>query len=253
MLGLVAIVQRDHDRAIARHEESLALARKAGNEVGILQALGLGALTALLRGDHKQADALNKATMEMSRRLGIRHYVAGCLDSLSASASIQGHLVRAARLWGAADSLFEAMGLSRMPAEISFHEPYLDAVRAQLSEAEWERARQEGQAMDMEEAIEYALSDDEPAPPLVAAREQQAVDAQPGTLTRREEQIAVLVTRGLTNRQIAMELSISEHTVANHVARILRKLGLSSRSQITTWVVDQGTLPSFGDQQHPPR
>jgi predicted ATPase/DNA-binding SARP family transcriptional activator/DNA-binding CsgD family transcriptional regulator len=239
VLGLVAIVRRDHDRAMARHEESLALAQKAGNEVGSVQALGLGALTALVRGDHRQADALNKATMEKSWRLGIRHYTAGCVASLSASAGLQGQPVRAARLWGAADSLFEAMGISRMPAELSFYEPYIDAVRTQLSEAEWERAWQEGRAMDMEEAIEYALSDDEPAPPLVAVQERVAVDAQRDVLTRREEQIAVLVARGLTNRQIATELSISEHTVANHVAKILRKLGLDSRSQVTAWVVEQ--------------
>jgi ATP/maltotriose-dependent transcriptional regulator MalT len=239
MLGLVAIVQRDHDRAMARHEESLALARKAGNEVGIVQALGLGGLTALLRGDYGQADALNKATMEKSRRLGIWHYVGGCLASLSASAGLQGRSVRAARLWGAADSLFEAMGFSQMPAELSFHEPYLDAVRAKLGEAEWERAWQEGRAMDIEEAIEYAFSDDEPAPPQVAVQEQVAVDAQADALTRREMEVAILISRGLTNRQIASELSISEHTVANHVARILHKLGLSSRSQITAWVVEQ--------------
>jgi predicted ATPase/DNA-binding SARP family transcriptional activator/DNA-binding CsgD family transcriptional regulator len=241
VLGLVAVVQRDHDRAMARHEESLALAQKAENKVGILQALGLGALTALVRGDHRQADVLNKATMEMSRRLGIRHYVAGCLASLSVSAGIQGHSVRAARLWGAADSSFEAMGLSRMPAEQSFYEPYLDAVRAQLSEAEWERAWQEGRAMDMEAAIEYALSDEEGVSPT-PSEPWQRVGEESALLTHREEEIARLVARGLTNRQIASELSISEHTVASHVARILKKLGLGSRSQITAWVVERRTL-----------
>ena len=241
VLGLVAIVQRDHDRAMARHEESLALAQKAGNDVGSVQALGLGALTALVRGDYRQADALNKATMQMSRRLGIRHYVAGCVASLSASAGLQGHLVRAARLWGAADSLFEAMGLSRMPAELDFYEPYIDAVCTRLSEAEWERAWTEGRAMDMEEAIEYALSDEEGALPT-PSEPWQRVGEETALLTHREEEIATLVARGLTNRQIASELSISEHTVASHVARILKKLGLGSRSQITAWVVERRTL-----------
>jgi non-specific serine/threonine protein kinase len=44
--------------------------------------------------------------------------------------------------------------------------------------------------------------------------------------------VALLVGRGLINRQIAEELSISEHTVANHVRKILKKLGLRSRAQI---------------------
>ncbi len=51
-------------------------------------------------------------------------------------------------------------------------------------------------------------------------------------LTRREQEIAILVAQGLTNRQVASELSISEHTAATHVRRILKKLGLQSRSQI---------------------
>jgi DNA-binding NarL/FixJ family response regulator len=41
---------------------------------------------------------------------------------------------------------------------------------------------------------------------------------------------ALLIARGLTNRQIALELSICEHTAATHVGKILKKLGLSSRS-----------------------
>ncbi len=60
------------------------------------------------------------------------------------------------------------------------------------------------------------------------------------TLTPREEEVAVLVSRGLTNRQIASELSISEHTVATHVAKILKKLGLTSRSRLSAWVAERG-------------
>jgi predicted ATPase/DNA-binding SARP family transcriptional activator/DNA-binding NarL/FixJ family response regulator len=240
MLGLVAVVQRDPDRAMARHEECLVLAQKARNEVGIVQALGLGALTALVGGDYRQADALAKATMEKSRRLGIGHYITGCLATLSASASLQDRSVRAVRLWAATDSLFEAMGISRMPAELSFYEPYVGSTRAQLSEAEWELAWQEGRAMSMEEAIEYALSEKEPASAKAPAPEEQRGGEAPGGLTSREREVATLVARGLTNRQMASELSISEHTVATHVGKIMRKLGLSSRSQLATWVTEQG-------------
>jgi DNA-binding NarL/FixJ family response regulator len=48
-----------------------------------------------------------------------------------------------------------------------------------------------------------------------------------------------LVARGLTNRQIAQELSISERTAGNHVAKILRKLELRSRAQIGRWAADR--------------
>jgi DNA-binding CsgD family transcriptional regulator len=55
--------------------------------------------------------------------------------------------------------------------------------------------------------------------------------------------VAALVDRGLTNRRIDQELSLSEHMVANHAARVLRKLNLGSRSQITAWLMDWSTLP----------
>ncbi len=48
----------------------------------------------------------------------------------------------------------------------------------------------------------------------------------PTLLTHRQEEIARLVAQGLTNRQIASKLSISEHTVATHVAKILEELGI---------------------------
>jgi DNA-binding NarL/FixJ family response regulator len=54
-------------------------------------------------------------------------------------------------------------------------------------------------------------------------------------LSRREQQVAQLVARGLTNRQIADELFVSERTAENHVQHILAKLGVSNRTQIATW------------------
>jgi len=242
-LGMVAIVRRDHARAMTLHEESLALARKSGDEVSIVRAMGQGALTALVRGDLGQADKRSKATMELSRRLGIGHYTAGCLDIFGASAALRGQSVRAVRLWAAEESLREAIGIPHMPAELSFYEPYVDATHGQLSEAEWEMAWQEGRAMSMEEAIEYALSEEEPAPTETSAPEESLGGEPRGGLTRRQREIAALVARGLTNRQIATELSISEHTVANHIAKTLKKLGLSSRSQLTAWVLEQRILP----------
>jgi DNA-binding CsgD family transcriptional regulator len=57
-----------------------------------------------------------------------------------------------------------------------------------------------------------------------------------GPLTRRERQIAELVSQGLTNRQIAAAAHISERTAESHVQHILGKLGFTSRSQIAAWV-----------------
>jgi predicted ATPase/DNA-binding CsgD family transcriptional regulator len=61
------------------------------------------------------------------------------------------------------------------------------------------------------------------------------VDAEP-RLTRRAKEVAGLVALGLTNREIAGRLFLSERTVEWHVEQILNKLGFSTRSQVAAWV-----------------
>ena len=95
--------------------------------------------------------------------------------------------------------------------------------------------------MSFGEAVEYALSEEDTTPRTSTAPPELASSyAPPANLTRREEEVAALVARGFTNRQIASELSISEHTVATHLRRILKKLGLQSRAQIGSWLTEQG-------------
>jgi DNA-binding CsgD family transcriptional regulator len=65
--------------------------------------------------------------------------------------------------------------------------------------------------------------------------------AGPAALTRREHEIAGCVAHGLTNREIAAKLHISERTAENHVQHILTKLGFTNRSQIAVWAVAQET------------
>jgi Bacterial regulatory proteins, luxR family len=60
-----------------------------------------------------------------------------------------------------------------------------------------------------------------------------------------------LVTRGLTNRQIAAELMISERTADRHVANTLSKLALSSRAQIAAWYQAR-SRPAAGREWVPP-
>jgi DNA-binding CsgD family transcriptional regulator len=58
----------------------------------------------------------------------------------------------------------------------------------------------------------------------------------PGPLSSREVDVAELVARGLSNREIAIQLFITEKTVAHHVGAILFKLGFSSRAEIAAYV-----------------
>src|SRR5438094_490163 len=63
-----------------------------------------------------------------------------------------------------------------------------------------------------------------------------------GRLTTRETEIAVLVGEGMTNREIAARLVISERTVDNHVHNILDALDMRHRSQIAAWCAERGLL-----------
>jgi non-specific serine/threonine protein kinase len=85
--------------------------------------------------------------------------------------------------------------------------------------------------MSMEQAVEYAFSEEEQTP-LISP----VLERSPAELTTREMEVATLVARGLTNHQIAQELALSEHTVITHVRNILKKLNLRSHTQLTLWV-----------------
>jgi DNA-binding NarL/FixJ family response regulator len=62
------------------------------------------------------------------------------------------------------------------------------------------------------------------------------VGAVHSPLSPREVEVARLVARGLTNKQIGETLFVSERTAENHVQHILVKLGFSNRSQIAAWL-----------------
>jgi non-specific serine/threonine protein kinase len=92
--------------------------------------------------------------------------------------------------------------------------------------------------MSMYQAIEYALSEEKPPSPISPAPERSLAHEAPH-LTRREKEIAALVAQGFSSRQIASMLVISERTVDNHVANILKKLSLHSREQIAARLAEQ--------------
>ena len=71
-------------------------------------------------------------------------------------------------------------------------------------------------------------------------------------LTRREREVANLVAEGLTNRDIATRLFISERTAESHVEQIRGKLGFRSRSQIAAWVANQSQPANGGSISGPP-
>jgi two-component system, NarL family, response regulator LiaR len=86
--------------------------------------------------------------------------------------------------------------------------------------------------------------------PAVAARLMDefanAAPAEPdaGVLTSREREVLTLIARGMPNKLIARELSISEKTVKAHVSSILGKLGVTDRTQAALFAVRAGLVES---------
>jgi predicted ATPase/DNA-binding CsgD family transcriptional regulator len=100
-----------------------------------------------------------------------------------------------------------------------------------------ETAIPELRSMKMQPALERALAlSNRVAPP--PGSEPLPLGAARG-LTAREREVAGLVADGLSNREIAEKLVLSEGTVEVHVKRILGKLGFRSRSQVAVWVTEQ--------------
>jgi DNA-binding CsgD family transcriptional regulator len=107
------------------------------------------------------------------------------------------------------------------------------------------RLQDEGSDMPLEEAIAAGL---DPRP-----EDAWHVGTSPG-LTDREREIAVLVARGMANREIAEQLVLSVRTVETHVGRVLTKLGFDTRSRLSgsgspRGLVAEGALPR--DDQGP--
>jgi predicted ATPase/DNA-binding SARP family transcriptional activator/DNA-binding CsgD family transcriptional regulator len=238
--GFLALLEGEYERGTALIEESEALFRERRYK-GLLQWVlaNLGWAT-LLQGDHERARSSFEESLTLCKELGDKYVGAESLEGMACVIAAEQASGRAARLFGAGRALREAGGYYYLPEEDALREPYLQAARSRLGEASWEAAFAEGQAMGFDEAVDYALSEDDSS--MIASRtpKQTSTTApRPAALTRREQEVAKLVARGLTNRQIAEELVLSGRTVENHVRSILKKLKLSSRSEVAAWIEAQ--------------
>ena len=239
-LGHPALLQGDYERTKALSEEALAFAHELGGsgvEFALTACINLG-LAALGLGEHERAMGSFEEALVMSKDLGRTPQLIETLEGMASLAGVLGKGTRVAHLWGAAEATREVTGLPMSPGELALHEPHLALASSQLGDEAWQEALAEGRAMSLEEAAEYALSEEADQTEATIAQEHLTSAEPMGNLTPRELEIVLLVARGLTNRQVSTELSISERTAGNHVAKILKKLGLRSRTQIASWATE---------------
>ena len=87
--------------------------------------------------------------------------------------------------------------------------------------------------MTLDETIAYSLTREQPS--AASTRSGETVG-----LTQREREVAALIALGLSNRDIAARLVISERTAEAHVSNLLSKVGLRSRAQLALWAARHG-------------
>jgi tetratricopeptide (TPR) repeat protein len=158
--GDVALAQGDNDRAAALFTESLEVRRELGNKNAMANDLYSLGTIALRRhdqghlGDCRQAETYYVQALALRREMGNPRGVLECLRGFSQVAATEQRYEHAARLLGAAAPLWEMLEeRDRRPFE-----DQVSAGRAQLGDAAFEKARAEGRAMSLEQAIEYALA-----------------------------------------------------------------------------------------------
>jgi predicted ATPase/DNA-binding CsgD family transcriptional regulator/DNA-binding XRE family transcriptional regulator len=236
-LGVVAQEQGDLDAA-RRYFEASVLARRALDDTPGL-ALSLAKLGEVLaaQGDLAGAHQALAESAVVQRDLGGRPQLAFVLERAAIVAAMHALPERALRLAGASSALRETLGVPLNSAAQASLDAQLAPARQALGPGLADLAWQHGRAMSAEDAIGLVL---EPTPPPEATHAGRGPGA--AQLTPREREVAALVARGLTNRQIAATLVISERTADVHVSNILNKLTLNSRAQLAAWVVREGFL-----------
>ena len=277
LLGQFALHQGDTAMAHSLLAEGQLLFREVGDRRGTARSLCLFANVIAAQGDNTRARALYEESLALLRALGDSEYMALCLEGLGAVIAASGNVGprfivgprggaewsgaladtrSAVRLWGMAEALREAKGISLLPVSRPDYERIVAAVRTRLGEKTFAAVWAEGRTMTLEVGAELASAllatpepgtTPEPVPAALqlprASRSALApVTTYPNDLTAREVEVLRLLAQGLTSAQIAEQLVIGLVTVNSHVRSIYNKLGVRSRSAATRYAIEHHLL-----------
>ncbi|MGY2114884.1 ATP-binding protein [Nocardia gipuzkoensis] len=231
LLGWAYELSGDTARAATCYQQILSATQTCGEILHRSAALrGMG-VAAWRQGERHRARRLLENALRLNRRLNNPFVAAFGLEALAWTVE-HGDEERGAILMGAAQGAWPAGSsvASVFPNMARFHREGEQRMRRELGERRFEAALRRGLAMGVDAAAAYALGERSGGATATAGSSE---------LTRRERQVADLVSRGLTNKQIAAKLVISQRTAQGHVEHILTKLGFTSRTQIAAWVVEE--------------
>ncbi len=151
------------------------------------------------------------------------------LDTLACIAATRNNHQRSAVLLGVADSVWEPLGttIGAFGLHLAGHHIRCEQLlRTSLDQNIYTELVKSGREYDRTDAITWALSG-------LAPKQQQATLPDPlAALTKREKEVAVLLSQGMSNREMAAALVLSPRTIEGHMENILAKLGCASRGQV---------------------
>lgn len=207
----------------------LSLAENARDEHYRSMALfGIGVVEVWF-GDLAVADEALGESLAIDARARDWMSAAYRVDGLAWVASKQSKHEWAAKLFGAAATLWERCGASPDVAVSIPHRMFLDATRGALGTKQFDRAFAEGRSLTPDDVLRHTGEATVSSPPAHAL----------APLTRRESEVAELVAGGMTNREIADRLVIAPRTSDTHVQHILTKLDFTNRTQLAAWVTER--------------
>jgi ATP/maltotriose-dependent transcriptional regulator MalT len=228
-------------------EQALVLRREMGERLKLPEILDSLGHAALREGDYATAAACfrESLTFTVGTELGSRRYAWVWLAGLAVLAGAQRKgagagepgLRQAAKLLGAAEGLRDAAGVKLDPHLRVELDRDSTAIRAQLDEATWRQAWEEGRDMSLEQAMAEALQSleqDVLTDTIEVARSgpEKAGESghpYPDDLTEREVEVLRLIAAGRSNQTIAAELVLSLRTVERHISNIYGKLGATGK------------------------
>ena len=228
--SLNALMAEDLDTVRSASAEGVRLTREVGDLYSLGHMLMNLGLVALTDGDLDESKPLLTGALEIARQLDDRVAQYFLLDALGSHAAGAGQPKVAARLLGAAEAVQTGVGASMLPYVAPAVAQARESATVALGERRFQAEFEAGRDLSRDAAIGVALGE-----PVHAAAAPSG-DTAPSPLSKREAEVAHLVTDGLSNKQIAARLLVSEHTVDSHIRNILNKLGFNSRAQIAAWI-----------------
>jgi len=244
-LGLLGLIHMEHSElktARALLEESRAINMQFGIEMDVPDlVLGLARLLGS-DGDVATARRLYHERLTLLFKCNVsKENIAASLEGLAALEAGQGAPSLAARLWGAAEALREAIGAPIYPVYRASYEQAVANVRIMLGEQAFRMAWTEGRNMTPEQAL-AAREGPEGATSMPQLPSATQSPSYPAGLTAREVEVLRLIAQGWTDAQIAEHLVISPRTVNRHTTSLYSKLNVSSRAAATRYAIEHHVL-----------